>query len=311
MSARKTLSIGSALVFALGAATACRSSESKTTAAEIPDSPAAIDAGELLPPSEATKAPPMPQPLPREQVEAVLNPRKLPAYEGPVGWVEGTVRIKGAEAPKTEVAIPTGCGDALAGYSKLFREGTGRTLADALVTVTEYEGYLPSRREAKPVAIRGCAFDTRTVALTFGERLDIQNRDTKMSYLPKLIGARHPVEMVAVPKGDPVKLYPTDVGHYVLGDGMNRNWMRADVFVLKYPTHDVTGLDGSFRVEGIPVGKARVTAYLPAIDKSVDAEIEVKEGEATLVDLLIPYELDRETTQKAERPQKAQKPKPE
>lgn len=292
MSARKTLSVASVLALSAVSLFGCRSSETEIKGAQVPDSAAAIDAGELLPPSEATKAPPSPQPVPREQVEAVLNPRKLPAYEGPVGTVEGTVRIKGAEAPKTEVTIPSGCGDALASYSKLFREGTGRTLADALVTVTEYEGYVPAKREAKAVPIRGCAFDTRTVALTFGERLDVQNRDTKMSYLPQLIGSRHPVDMVAVPKGDPVKLYPTDVGHYVLGDGMNRNWMRADVFVLKYPTHDVTDLDGGFRIEGIPVGKARVTAYLPAIDKSVDAEVEVKEGEATLVDLLIPYELE-------------------
>lgn len=304
MIARKALSDSSAVALALLALGigACRSSESTKAAAPGASAPAAIEK-ETVPAASAEAAEaeaPTPggTPVSAERVEAVLNPRKAAAYDGPVGSVEGVVRIAGAEAPKLDIAIPSGCGDALASYSKLFREGTGRTLADALVTVTEYEGYVPAKREAKPVPIRGCAFDTRTVALTFGERLEIPNRDTSMSYLPQLLGARHPVDMVAVPKGDPVKLYPTDVGHYVLGDGMNRKWMQADVFVLKYPTHDVTGLDGKFRIEGVPAGKVRVTAYLPALDTSIDKEVEVKAGEATKLELTLKHEAKKDGAKK-------------
>lgn len=297
MIARKTFADSSAVAVALLALSigACRSSESAEAGESTQADSAAIEKASAplasaSAASSASAAANSAGPVPRERVDAVLNPRKLEPYDGAVGVVEGTVRIAGPEAPKVDVAVPSGCGDALASYTKLFREGTGRTLGDTLVTVTEYEGYVPPKREAKDVPIRGCAFDTRTIALTFGERLEIRNRDTRMSYLPQLVGGRHPVDMVAVPKGDPVKLYPTDVGRYILGDGMARKWMHADVFVLKYPTHDVTGLDGKFRIEGVPVGKARVTAYLPAIDKSVDQEVEVKADGTTTLELTLRYE---------------------
>lgn len=294
-----------ALALATVGLAACRSSESAKASGPAASASAAGGEGTTAPapsaaaPAKPVEAAPGAVSIPRERLDAVLNPRGAAPYEGPVGVVEGTVVIRGAQAPKLDVAIPRGCGDALASYTKLFREGTGRTLADALVTVTEYEGYVPAKREAKVVPIRGCAFDTRTVSLTFGERIEVANRDAKMSYLPQLVGGRHPVDMVAVPKGDPVKLYPTEVGHYALADGMARRWMHADVYVLKYPTHDVTGLDGKFRIEGVPVGKARVTAYLPAIDESVEREIEVKAGEPVSLELVLEYAAKKGEAKKA------------
>jgi len=283
--------LGACLLLLVGA---CRSPESKKDADPAP-SGTETSAGEAAPAASGSASAPSvsalaPAPIPRERVQAVVNPKGVAAYAGPAGTVEGIVRIEGPEAPKLDLKIPTACGDALATYSKLFREGTGRTLADALVTVTEYEGYVPSKREVTTVPIRGCAYDTRTIAMTFGERLEVANRDTRFSYLPQLHGSRHAVDVVAVPKGDPVRLYPTEVGRYVLGDGMARHWMQADVFVLKYSTHDVTGLDGKFRIENVPVGKARVTAYLPALDVAVDREVEVKEGEPTVVELTLRHE---------------------
>lgn len=293
MTAPKTVvSLVGACLLLLGGA--CRSSESTKNAESAPSEAAATASAAPAASAAGSGSALRPTPIPRERVEAVLNPRGVPAYEGPVGTVEGVVRIEGPEAPKVDVSIPSGCGDALAAYTKLFREGMGRTLGDALVTVTEYQGYVPPKREATVVPIRGCAYEKRTVAMTFGERLEVPNRDSRISYLPQLLGSPHAVDLVAVPKGDPVKLYPTEVGRYVLGDGMARHWMRADVFVLKYPTHDVTGLDGKFRIENVPVGKARVTAYLPILDVSVDREIEVKEGEPTSLELTLMYEPKKE-----------------
>lgn len=294
MTAPKTALLGACLLLLMSA---CRSPEAKKDTASAPNESAT--AAEPSAPAGSGSATPSvsalaPSPVSRERAEAVLNPKGAAAYEGPFGTVEGVVRIEGAEAPPVDVKIPNVCGDALAMYTKLFREGTGRTLADALVTVTEYKGYVPPKREATKVAIRGCAYETRTIAMTFGERLEIANRDAQISYLPQLHGSRHAVDLVAVPKGDPVRLYPTEVGRYVLADGMARRWMHADVFVLKYPTHDVTGLDGKFRIENVPVGKVRVTAYLPAIDVSVDREVEVKEGEPTVVELTLKYEPEKD-----------------
>jgi hypothetical protein len=60
----------------------------------------------------------------------------------------------------------------------------------------------------------------------------------------------------------------------------------------------VTGTDGHYRIDGIPAGKAKVSAYLPAIRKTVDRKIVVKAGEATKVDLVIPFKPAKEPVPK-------------
>jgi hypothetical protein len=248
-------------------------------------------------------------PLPAAVVEEALNPHQAPAYSGPTGSVEGVVHVSGDQAPKRALDIPFACGEAYATYGKAFREGNGRTLADVLVAVTAYDGYIPPRGEVAPVTIHGCAFDKRTIVLEYGQHIEVSNLDTSQYFLPTLLGAEHPAQIVAVPRGDAVRLYPLRVGHYVLADGMDRTWMYADVFVLKYATHAVTGLDGHFRVSGLPVGKAKVSAYLPAIDAAlhpdfgianptVEREVEIKADKPTIVDFVLPYKTPKKHEEK-------------
>ncbi|MET0592655.1 MAG: hypothetical protein ABW133_08150, partial [Polyangiaceae bacterium] len=179
------------------------------------------------------------------------------------------------------------------------------TLADAMVAVTGYEGYIPPQADAYPVSIRGCAYDRRTVVLTYGQRIEVTNRDTKHSYLPQLEGGNSPAQLIAMPKGDPVKLYPLEVGHYALREGMKSTaWMYADIYVLQYSTHAVTGLDGRYRISGIPAGKVKVSVYLPSVDSelhpdtgipisSLDKEVEIKDGETTKLDIEFPYKVPK------------------
>jgi hypothetical protein len=240
-------------------------------------------------------------PVPVSKIEGVLNPGHLAPYAGPKGAVEGVVRVTGDPPLKRNLTIPLECGEAAATYDKVFREGNGRTLADAMVAVTGYEGYIPPQADAYPVSIHGCAYDRRTLVLTYGQRIEVTNRDPKQSYLPVLDGSRAPAQLIAMPKGDPVKLYPLEVGHYALREELkSKAWMYADVFVLQYSTHAVTGLDGRYRISGIPAGKVKVAVYLPSIDvalhadtgvaeSSVEHEVEIKDGETTNLDIEFPY----------------------
>ena len=100
--------------------------------------------------------------------------------------------------------------------------------------------------------------------------------------MPNLEGAPFMAVLVAVPQGDPVKFFPPQAGYYELVDKMPKPFLKAGVFVLKFATHDVTGLDGKFEIKGIPVGKVLTAALLPAIDQDVKKEIEIKEGDNTL-----------------------------
>jgi carboxypeptidase family protein len=225
-------------------------------------------------------------------IAAVLTPPNVPRYQGPVGTVVGVVRVEGdAPPPSTGKAPPAGaCAAAHAAYRHAFRKGPAGELGDAIVGVTGYKGYLLPRGDAVRVPIRECAFSARTYTLTFGQRLEIVNEDRGAKYLPRLDGGRAVSQMVALTGGEPVKLLPMEPGRYAIADDLNHPWMRADVFVLQYPVHTVSGVDGAFRLENVPVGKVRVHAGHPAIAEGTSREIEVKAGEETRVELTLAYQ---------------------
>lgn len=216
----------------------------------------------------------------RESAEKQLNPKGLPVYSGLVGGVRGVVRISGDEPPLVpELAerIPEGaCPRAHELHRKLYRQGVDRTLADVLVTVTEYDGYLPARGEAVRVEAKGCAFGSRILAITYGQRIDVYNLDAQ-AYMPRILGMSSYALRVAMPGGSPVPLFPPGPGQYKLIDE-TREYVRADLFVLSYPTFAVTGLDGKFEITGIPTGAVKVTAYAPALGKVLEQRVEVTAG---------------------------------
>jgi hypothetical protein len=162
-----------------------------------------------------------------------------------------------------------------------------RSLADVLVTVTGYSGYVAENREAYQVEAYGCAFGQRTIGLTFGQRLEVSSKDD--TYMPALIGSRMPAQVLALANKSPVPFYPHRPGRYVLTDSV-KQFMRAEVLVLKYPTHSVTGLDGKYQISGIPVGEATLTAFLPYIMKSVEKKVRIEKGKTLEVDLEITFD---------------------
>lgn len=230
-------------------------------------------------------------PYPADKIGKVVNPKNVARYSGPTGTLRGTVRIKGDPPPDVAVALPKGpCrGEAAATHGKLFRVGQDGALADALVAVTGYEGYVPPKDQAVKLTIRGCSFARRTVALAYGQRIEVANLEKIESYMPYLDGAPIKAILVAIPGGDSVKLYPQEPGHYLIRDQLPNEHLTADVYALAYATHDVTGLDGKYEITGIPVGPVSVNALLPATSKAKGERIEIKEGDNTL-DLTLTYD---------------------
>lgn len=276
-----------AFVVGVPAFVGCKKSDSATEGAAASASASASAIGSVAAMSGGI-------PIAASAIASIVNPRGRAPYAGPVGTVVGVVRVTGPEPPeRRNYKPPFGCGAALRTYEKIFRKGPGGELGDALVGVTEYEGYVPAKDEAVVLPIKGCAYDRRTVAMTFGQRLEIVNEDTKEPYLPHLEGSRNPALMVAVPHGEPVKIYPPAPVRYQLRDEMSHSWLEAPVFVLRYATHDVTRENGSFRIEGIPAGTVKVSAYHPVLDKAVNKTIDLKPGETATVDLELSYEGER------------------
>jgi hypothetical protein len=265
------------------AASGCNSSSS-TNPTALADSAAPTASASAAPTDSSIGIPKS-----EAEVAKVVNPSHLPPYAGPTATVRGRVTIKGDAPPDVPFAVEPQCTSARAMYGSLFRVGAQGELADAMVAVTGYTGYVPAPSGVRSIKVGGCAFDTRTVVATFGQRIEVSNVDAATEYMPYLDGAPFRAMIVALPKGRPVQLFPLQPGHYLLRDVMPHPFEIADVFVVPYPTFDVTQVDGRYTVAGVPVGKARIDAFLPVINKSVGKDVELVEG-LNDIDLELTYE---------------------
>lgn len=237
-----------------------------------------------------------------ERVSKAVNPENLPAYTGPTGGVRGVVTATGEQAPvaKEHLAkIKDPCPEGREMYGKLFREGMMRSLADVLVAVTGYKAYLPEKEPKKVVSARGCAFSTRTIALTYGQTLQVVSKDDREAYVPNLLGSNQKIQLLALPRGEGSVLYPPDIGHYLLTDDI-KVFMLADVYVVKYSTHDVTSLDGRYEITGIPPGRVKLNALLPSTGVVADRVIDIKAGEVIEVPLELKFSKEEYEHQKHE-----------
>ena len=254
---------------------------------------AATDAG-----GRATSLAPLPTapangtPIPSASVAAFVNPGNLPPYKGATGSVEGTISITGDPAPVVPDQHFRACPAAEKVYGKLFREGAktaeGRALADAIVAVTGYsDAYVPERAEARSITIEDCAFP-RVIDMTVGQRLEIANKTTQI-WAPALEQAALPALMVAPPGSEAIKLYPPRPGHFILIDKLTHIYARSDVWVLLQPLHAVSGIDGHFRIDDVPIGSLKVSARLSAISQEASKTVDVLAGVVQKVDLTIHY----------------------
>jgi hypothetical protein len=174
---------------------------------------AALSCGEPTPagPSASASVPPPPPEWlgisrPLEQVMKEINPSGRPAYAGKTGTLRGRVTVVGDPPPATDWVYPTNCSGAVATYGRAFRVAADGGLADALVTVTGYDGFVPPTAPAVQVTAQNCAFDQKSYVATFGQRIEVKNVDYNLSYTPVLDGAAYRAINVALPQGSPIKL---------------------------------------------------------------------------------------------------------
>jgi hypothetical protein len=276
-----------------GAATGCSRHDAtagaSSSAAPGPSSPVAAAA-------EDAAAPDTKSPFTKELVEAALNPEHLPAYTGPTGSVEGTILVIGPSSPDVKIDSKQ-CPAALDVYGKLFREGTPagpngpRPLADSVVIAVGYSGYyVPETHPAKQVVISSnCAYPARTITMTFGQRLEVSNQ-SKNPFAPMIETEASPAVMMAAPlgMGDPVRIYPRRPGHSAMGDLM-QPFVHQDLYVLRYPLHTVSDVDGHYRIDGVPVGKMSVRALHPTVASEAQAPVDIVANVVARQDLTLEY----------------------
>lgn len=233
------------------------------------------------------------------KVRALLNPSGLPAYQGATGSVEGTITVRGAPPPATTGAKAdfSRCPEASETYGSAFRvspSGDGvRALADAIVAVTGYEGFVPAKSDHVTVSFEGCAYDRRTVLMTFGQRIDVFNKSKKQMITPDIDGQPVLALRIAAPHSiSAVHLFPPGPGRFHLIDRGVLTYVDQDVYVLLQPLHATTDLKGSYRIDGIPVGKATVNVAHPAFTGDAAREVTVSANLVQRVDLVLSFGQD-------------------
>ncbi len=262
-------------------------------------------------PSAAASVPLNVTPVPTASVAEMINPTHAPAYAGPTGVVEGTIYVSGPAAPPLMGKTFTKCPGGSRMYSKTFREGASlpdgrRPLADAVVAITGYSGFIAEKKEAKQVNIVDCAYSARTVTLTLGQRLDIQNKSNGLMFTPVFENQTSPAMMMAPPHGDAVHLYPAQMGRYRVIDKGGYDYMELDVYVLGQPLHAATDDAGHFRIEGVPVGKLSLGARHPFIVGDKKQDIDVQSSTVTKIEITIAH--DKDALRPADTPEGPQLP---
>jgi hypothetical protein len=252
--------------------------------------------------------------IPKEAIDAALNPAHLPEYSGPTGSIEGTISVIGPPSPDVKVEGNVNkCPAAIDTWGKLFREGGGpaeangpRPLADAVVAVTGYAGFfVPETRPAFSITIAAdCSYPQRTLAVTYGQRIEVTNL-SRAPFAPIMDAEASPAVMMAAPlgAGDPIRIYPRIPGHSVMGDLM-QPYAREDVYVLRFPFHDVSTRDGHYRIDGLPVGKLTVGAQHPTVASQASAPVEIKANVVQRVDLTLEYKPDAASKPQSQKDQK-------
>jgi hypothetical protein len=235
----------------------------------------------------------------KADIDYVLNPYNLPAYTGPTGSVEGTITVDGPAAPAVTVDASK-CPGALDTYGKLFRDGTPskpggpRPLADAVVVVVGYKDfYVPEKAQAVSLDVGvGCAYPSRTIAITYGQRIEITNRSTLL-FAPMIDAMANSAVMVAPPRsageGGPIKLYPQRAGHFKVTDRLEP-FVSEDLYVFRHPLHAVTDKAGHFRIDGVPVGSLKLGVAHPVSAISpAELSIDIADGVVKKVDVKVSY----------------------
>jgi hypothetical protein len=285
-SARFAVTLVGLIATPVGVGTACRRATE----------PATSDGGSAAASAPRRTEPPNALPIPSASVAAAVNPSNLPPYRGPTGVIEGTVLVRGPDAPEIPDLNVHNCPAALDTYGKLFRTGPARPdgarpLADAVVVVVGYSGaFIPAQDEVKRVTIAAnCGYPQRTITMTYGQRLDVAN-DSKTPFGPYLDNVPQVSVRIAPPEqhGDAVKILPPNPGHYLLVDQL-QPFVREEVYVLLQPLHSVTDKTGHFRIEGVPVGAMSVAAELSAVGGRAVLPVEVHANVVENVELALTY----------------------
>lgn len=225
---------------------------------------------------------------PRDGRALALALLLLPLSGQAAGTVEGRVTLGGPK-PKAPTALDTSsdpaCGNVhLLDEAVLLGGKDGRGLANVVVRL---KGPRPATPLTTPVRVeqRACSYRPRVQGAVLGQPLEVVNADPTLHNVHAYAGTKG-LFNVAQPPGSPAvsKPSPAAPGAVRLTCDVHR-WMAAYVVYGESPFFAVTDKEGSFRLEGLPVGSWELEVWHESLGTQT-LPVEVKEGARLRVPLV-------------------------
>ena len=165
------------------------------------------------------------------------------------------------------------------------RAARGRS-RDAIVVVTGYKGfYLPETQEAKELRIEGCAYhDAHAHAHVRRAHRGEEPLEGLLDAHARA-GAEHGPD-----DGDAGRRSGEDLpeeARALPALDRDRKYAVVDVYAFLHPLHTASALTGYYRIDGVPVGKLKVSSTHPHIDSNAEADVTVAAGVVHKVDLVL------------------------
>ena len=175
------------------------------------------------------------------------------------------------------------CGDRIPDESLVVSEEGG--VANALVEVVGVSAGKPRGLAPASLDNEGCAFVPRVQALVTGQSMEIRNSDPILHDAHAWLGSRT-IFNLGLPEWRRVSHEFEESGLHEINCNVLHTWMKAWVFVADHPYVVVTGRDGRFSFEDVPVGRYEVRVWHERLGEKL-RPVELGEAEAE-VDFAFP-----------------------
>ena len=229
----------------------------------------------------------------RDSSAGIIAPASTAYHVVPIArpaTVTGTVLVDG-DLPKDSTVAPTAaeapvCGTTVPDYSFVH---TGNKLANAVVWISNLRAGKPLPEDRRfELTTDHCHYDPRVQAVVTGSTLNVHNDDDapETTTLFRLGGVDTLEKISLIDDGGVV---PTDRIARETGvvelQSRQHPWSRGFVLVFDQPYFAVTATDGSFRIDSLPPGHYRLTAWHERATKPVTQEFDVGEGATAKVEV--------------------------